>query len=539
MLSKPRAVVQLEGSDQLKKSSYFIGQKNNDGVNFISVSATMALPSRPECLLSLSVGALVNYVSQLLLQLVTFPQYTAADNLKQPYVDQTCRCLQVYWKLPSSLVNEVTAKLLHCINKTYGDIYYSAYRHWGDEVLPTVLSAVLHPALTRLECIEDLSHTVECQEFMWDRLFLTIHGVVYKFPNLKVLKYGYIRRTKDWVISDINVSANLEHLWFLELCNDQFLENVAAKCSRLKSIDVSNSSNVTDESIQYLLKFEHLEGLNVSCTGISERGLARLLVGLSQTKVCDSGCTNMLKSFGSNNMTSFEMEILACDFQNLTSVNLCPKDELSFSPLKKLKHLSRLTLSWTEFYQTEDLLFTVGPQLVFLELHHVYNVKMSVIGEMCPSVRCLHISSGSFLETEEEIDFLMESRCRSCSSVFSSVVCLHLDFPRACTEYLVSECKRLKKLYVRIGSRSARQLLEFLFQRNQLTQLEKYHWGTCTKTGGDVIVSRPTEESIFVSVVDPFQRNKVLLRTEEVLLLQDQPHNSNTDTANTGNKDMH
>jgi hypothetical protein len=434
---------------------------------------------------------------------------------------------EVCWKLPSSLVNEVTAKLLHCLNKTYSDIYYSAYRQWGEEVLPVVLSAVLHPALTTLECVEGLSHTLECQEFVWDRLFLTIHDVVYTFPNLKVLKYGYIRRTKDWVISDINVSANLEHLSFLELCNDKFLENVAAKCRRLKSIDVSNSAYVTDESIEYLLKFEHLEGLNISCTGISERGLARLLLGLSH-----SGCSNMLKSFGSSNMTSFAIDTLACEFQNLISVNLSPKDESIFSPLKSLKHLSRLTLSGMEFYEAEDLLFAIGPQLVFLELHHVYSVRMSLIGEMCPSVRCLHISFGSFLESEEEIDFVMESRRRSRSPVLSSVVCLHLGYPSIFAEYLVSECKQLKKLYVRTGSRAARQLLESVLQRNQLTQLEKYHWGTCNKTGGNVIVSRPTGESIFVSVVDPFERNEVLLRTEEVLLLQDPP-DSSTDTANT------
>jgi hypothetical protein len=460
------------------------------------------------------------------LRLVTFPQYTAADTPKQRYVEQTCRRLQqeVYWKLPSSLVNQVTAKLLHCINKTYSDIYYSVYRQWGEEVLPMVLSAVLHPALTTLECVEGLSHTLECQEFVWDRLFLTIHDVVYKFPNLKVLKYGYIRRTKDWVINDINVSANLEHLWFLELCNDKFIENVAAKCRLLKSIDVSNSHNVTDESIEYLLKFERLEGLNISGTGISERGLARLLAGLRL-----NGCSNTLKSFGCNNLTSSELDTLAFKFQNLTSVNLSPKDESCFFPLKILKHLSRVTLSGIEFYQAEDLLFAIGRQLVFLELHHVYNVRMSSIGEMCPSVRCLHIAFGSFLGTEEEIKFVKESRLRSHSLVLSSVVCLHLGFPSIFAEYLVSECKQLKKLYVRTGSRAARQLLECVLQRNQMTQLETYHWGTCNKTGGDVIVTRPTEESIFLSVVDPFERNKVLLRTEEVVF-QDAA-DRNTDIA--------
>lgn len=500
----------------------------------------MALLSRPECLISLAAEALVKYVSDLLLRLVTFPQYTAADNLKQRYVEQTCRRLQeeMYSTLPSSLVNEVTAKLLYCINKTYSDVYYGVYRQWGDEVLPMVLSAILHPALTRLESVEDLSHTVECREFMWDRLFLNIHDMIHRFPNLKVLKYGYIRRTEDWTISDINVSENLEHFWFLELCNDKLLENVAAKCHRLKSIDVSNSANVTDQSIQHLLKFEHLEGLNISFTGISECGLARLMAGLSQAKVCHSGCRTTFRSFGSNQITSFQIDTLASEFQNLTTVNLCPKDESSFSPLKKLKHLSRLTLSSMEFCQVEDLLFTIGSQLVFLELHHVYNVKIRFIGEMCPSVRCFHLTSGSFLDTEAEFDFLLESRHRPCSAVFSNVVCLHLDFPRICTEYLVSECKQLRKLYVRTGARFARQLLESVLECNQLTQLEKYHWGTCTKTGGDVIVSRPTEESVCVSVVDPFQRSKILLRTEEVFLFRDQ-QDSNTDTANTGPRDLH
>lgn len=500
----------------------------------------MTLLSRPERLLNLAVEALVKYVSDLLLRLATFPQYTSTDNRKQRYVEETCRRLQeeVYGTLPSALVNEVTAKLLYCINKTYSDVYYSVYRQWGDEVLPMVLSAILHPALTRLESVEDLSHTVECHEFMWDCLFLNIHGMVHKFPNLKVLKYGYIRRTKDWIISDINISENLEHFWFLELCNDKFLENVAAKCHRLKSIDVSNSVNVTDQSIQHLLKFEHLEGLNISFTGISECGLARLLAGLSQAKVCYDGYRAMLKSFGSNNITSFQVDTLASEFQNLTSVNLCSKDESSFSPLKKLKHLSRLTLSSMEFHQVEDLLFTIGPQLVFLELHHIYSVKIRFIGEMCPSVRCFHLTSGSFFDTEAEFGFLLESRHRSCSAVFNSVVCLHLDFPRICTEYLVSVCKQLKKLYVRTGSRFARQLIESVLQRNQLTQLEKYHWGTCTKTGGDVIVSRPTEESVCVSVVDPFQRSNILLRTEEVLLFRDQ-QDSSTDTANPGHRDMH
>jgi hypothetical protein len=499
----------------------------------------MALSSRPQLLVSLSIEALARYVSQLLLRLVTFPQYAAADNLKQLYVEQTCRRLQeqLHSKLPSSLVDEVTAKLFHCMNTAYSDVYYSVYRQWGRQVLPMVLSAVLHPTLTRLESVEDLSHSVECHEFMWDHLFLTIHAMVHRCSDLKVLKYGYIRRTEDWLISDIDVSAKLEHIWCLELCNDTFLANLAAKCPRLKSIDVSNSSNVTDESVQHLLAFEHLQGLNVSFTGISEHGLARLLAGLSQAKVGHNGCRNIFRSFGCSNVSSFEIDTLACEFQNLTSVNVCPKDESSFSPLNRLKHLSRLTLSWMEFHQVEDLLFTVGHQLVFLEFHHVYNVKISFLGAMCPSVRCLHLTSGSFLGTEAEFSFLMASRHRPSSSVFSSVVCLQLEFPPICTEYIVSECKHLQKLYVRTGSRFARQLLESVLQRNQLTQLQQYYWGTCTKTGGDVIVSRPTEESLCVSVVDPFQRSKVLLRTEEVFWLQDRP-SSSEDTAEPGHEDV-
>jgi hypothetical protein len=485
----------------------------------------MALYARPECLIKLAVDALGKYVSDLLVQLVIFPEYTATEGQKQRYVGQTCRRLQeeLVWTLPSSLVNEVVTKLLYCLNKSYSDVYYSVYRQWGDVILPSVLNAILHPALTRLETVEDILHAVECHDFMWDCLFLNILDNIHRLANLKILRFGYIRRTKDWILFDVNVSENLEHFSFLELCNDRLLKNLAEKCKRLKSIDVSFSKNVTDHSVECLLKFEYLEELNINYTSITGYALTRLLIGLSQTKVHHSEDAHkhsltMLKSFGCGNIASSNMKLLIETFQNLTSVNLSCEEGSSLSPLKKLKHLTKVTLCDTEFPYAEDLLFAIGPQLVFLELYHVYDINFRFIGENCPSVRCLHVTSRSSLDSDANFAILMESYYESSVSVFNSVQCLRLEFDNShkFVEYIVSECKQLKKLYVGTGSHFARLLLQVVIQRNQLIHLEEYHWGKGFRIGGNVIMSRPNEGSVCVSVVDSYQRNRILLRTEEL-----------------------
>jgi hypothetical protein len=256
---------------------------------------------------------------------VTFPECTAVKGHKQRFVEQTCKCVQEeLWSVPSSLANEVTAKVLYWVNRSFSDLFYSVYRECEHEVLLSLLSAILHPALTRLEIVEDMLHAVECHDFMWDCVLVKIHDSIHELVNLKVLRYGHMNQIYDWIIFDVNISENLEHFSSLLSCNDIFLRNLAAKYLGLKSTDVRKSMHVTDQFVECLLKFEHLEELNVSEMGFGH-GLTRPLIEFSQANIYHSGHTQkhasaIFKSFGCYQMSSSQMKLLVGKFQNLTSI---------------------------------------------------------------------------------------------------------------------------------------------------------------------------------------------------------------------------
>jgi len=101
-------------------------------------------------------------------------------------------------------------------------------------------------------------------------------------PNLRILVFDIAR--------EIDISAllanNIHHLQKLVSfqynyrCADHVVQQLALHCSRLSTIDVSNSRAVTDRSVQYLLKLHDLKVLDLTGTSVTERKYELLLSGL-------------------------------------------------------------------------------------------------------------------------------------------------------------------------------------------------------------------------------------------------------------------
>ncbi|KAJ4430996.1 hypothetical protein ANN_19589 [Periplaneta americana] len=86
----------------------------------------------PDRLSNLAVEEFGRYVSDLFVQLATFPESTEIQEIDQHNLEQTCKHLEdlISTTVPSCLANEVTARLLNHLDKTYKKLRWTAYIDW-------------------------------------------------------------------------------------------------------------------------------------------------------------------------------------------------------------------------------------------------------------------------------------------------------------------------------------------------------------------------------------------------------------------------
>lgn len=426
---------------------------------------------KPDTLEDLALGAIEDHVSQLCVQLM---QNKMPESKKVHHAQERCRQLKyiLHCTLPAIIANKMTVKLLRCVDRLYDDIRDSISESWCQEVIYELLSAIIHPGVTRLELGAEPMHSFDYR-YELNFIVFFLFNKLCTMNDLKVIRLGNQYRHGVWTHS-VRVAESLEEFTSVYKCSDALLEAVAESCKRLKRLHVSWSPNVTDDSVSAILKLCHLEELSVMGK-ISQNGLTQLLNGLAENKGCGGRgpqtCSSQLLSFGCYNISSLHLSILVEHFPNLVELKLLCSNECDLTPLKGLKHLQGLWLSNIRFTDVRQLLCAIGSQLLYLHLIYAEALDVKFIGEHCSSLNCLHL-----IAYDETIPS-SEDYAHPCLPGFESVECLHLNFPGiSWPQFFLHQCKNVKKLVVYLRNSSNCGMLEQVLRQTTMSHLEEVYW---------------------------------------------------------------
>lgn len=146
----------------------------------------MQLLSYPDYLRNIALRAFGKYVSDLLDLLSSI----GSEVHEKHFVQDVCRRLQeMITTVPPSLANEITARLLKCVEQSYREAIWEDCSNTFEKLAPHFLSAIFHPSVTRLEYFEENSHP-EITDVYKLRIPDIIHHILDKINSVKILKLG-------------------------------------------------------------------------------------------------------------------------------------------------------------------------------------------------------------------------------------------------------------------------------------------------------------------------------------------------------------
>ncbi|XP_069683887.1 uncharacterized protein [Periplaneta americana] len=463
----------------------------------------------PDRLSNLATESLGRYVSDLV-QRVKFPKCAETETFRLNYVQQICSYLgeMIHGTLPPSFANEVTIRMMRHVLLSYRDlIEYPCFRSYCEEIAPMVMTAILHPSVMKLECFENNPHPTVIDRYKVWYSDLIVDSLS-ELKNLRVLRLGSSNNFTERRLNRRDFSEKLEEFSY-RFCEDEELDALSKTSTKLKRLDLTDSY-LTDVSIDYILRFKHLEELVINCVLITQDGITKLLTGLAKTDetVASTNPPELLKSFGCNNPSVSNLNVLADKFPNITSLSL-RNVQCSLTALKSLKRLTKLSLRTVIFCFIEELLREIGSQIMCLNLRDVHDTDLRVIGENCSALKCLHLSFIKFLGLQD-YKFVEYSE-KFPLPEFRALTCLELKlFDDNFSQYIMSRCGNVKKLFLSDGG--SQTLINILLQRKQLMSLEQLFF---TESQNVDIVVQFTDNAAIFTEVDYFS-DKISLHSTPV-----------------------
>ncbi|PSN55632.1 hypothetical protein C0J52_04035 [Blattella germanica] len=351
----------------------------------------------------LSMESFGSHISDLIMKLVFLAQDPSTKNFNAHYLQPICRYLEHALEsyLPSGIADEVCNKLQTYILNTKALLdkcYYLCNNKWDEKFAKFVM-----------EVIVELLYAIfpsQVTKFEFSMLKLNSHT-----PYLHVITENYLNRilsnlTKLKSITLINdyqrfiVTFDFKQMKELREftftgCNNEILKQLSSCQQKLVKINVKNSIFVTDDCVNTILSCKHLQYLDITNTQISEKGVTRLIKGLS-----DSVDGHSLKVFKSSLMEEQILTLSEC-FPNLVSLEVCLDKQYSLKPLNILKNLKSLSVSGDCQFSVlfDKVLQEIGKQLRDLILKHVKRIEWNCIVENCSRLEKL----GLLYTSEEQI----------------------------------------------------------------------------------------------------------------------------------------
>ena len=383
-----------------------------------------------------------------------------------------CEILKRFVKdsvLPPMLANELTKKLIKMIDTKFWEAGHLNTQTWYTEATKKLLVALLHPTLSKLELGPMRMHNFRDYAFIFT--IPLIYPEVHLLLRLKVLQLEYFYPSE--ISHDCKgFPPNLEELTVRGFFTDQDLKLAVETCRCLKYLNVSKSKDVTDVSVEHILRIDKLISLDIVETGISELGVAQLLKGLSE-KEKGKLPGQKLQHLGISYATTSNLTILENHFTEIRELWLHNDNETNLIPLMHFEKLDSLCLEGLtqSKFLCEELLPMLGERLIFLDLRDCSSVDILKIGTVCKSLKCLHLTdSGSFDDYSGYNSVFLESMEYP---GFSTVECLQIELENnATTEFILGECVTVRRLNITLHHTDEYYMLEDMYLRH----LEEITW---------------------------------------------------------------
>ncbi|PSN55281.1 hypothetical protein C0J52_05829 [Blattella germanica] len=343
----------------------------------------------------------------------------------------------------------------------------------------------MHPQATRIILEPDPVHSQYYSNFRMGIIPLVVPNLIVR-SNIIALRFGHMRSNTDF--SWQYYPKQLQELTIYGYLNDERLETVVESCQQLKLLNISDSQNITDTSINIILKLKLLQALYVSGTHLTEDGIDRLLLGLSENEANRSS-EKSFKCFGGLNDTN--IGTLTETLPNVVQISLYSSSDHSLLlNLTKLNNLKSLSIG--PIIPGAEVLTCLGKQLTCLHLENFETLDLITIGENCDSLKCFHISGDCAFESEEELSEEEFSSIRLPG--FLSIECLCLDIPKDHdgTILLLARCPNVKKLYLSLYEIFFETVIEAVSEHNKLEYLETLYvtpFGDITEKEANVLAT--------------------------------------------------
>jgi hypothetical protein len=302
------------------------------------------------------------------------------------------------------------------------------------------------------------------------------------------------------LVNNMYALSRLETLYVHFSCIDDVLRAAGKWCRKLKHLDITGSRQVSDRSVEDILKVLYLEELNVAGTSVSENGYTELIPGLSQNKT-QRGMkqSHALTSFGCDCYSTCHLSFIVREFINLTEVNLIVRD-CNVSVLRTLDSLRMLIIKCGGFSGVEELLLEKGEQLVDLKLDLDFNVSVDLtfVVEKCPNLKSLTVLGDTCVNYSVE--------CK----VYPTIKHLTLQ-TRNCSAaaHLLSQCHNLTVLELCAASRFFDYFMVSMFAKKPLTHLKELTVGSPTNNMTSETLGLITEHCTNLTVLKIFGPSKV------------------------------
>lgn len=295
---------------------------------------------------------------------------------------------------------------------------------------------------------------------------------------------------EQMLIDGISDMKNLRYLSLTYDCTNNVLKTLVKNCPKLRSLDISNSKNIDNSSVNILVDLKELRSVQLYKTNVGMEGFINILLHLPELR--DYGrydelgrCLEYiddyyptygnfaLESFVSLQATTKQVQILCQKCPNISSLSLFHNvlflDLMAVIGLNKLTQLKFLSC---DFFadQIRDVLEVKGCNITSLNLEHVDEVDMNAliyISQFCPDLKTLVLCNCNLIQSTSIRRYKVPP--------FMSLENLTLiGESSAChVELLLCNAHRLK--FVHFGTQiiTNDELFEKVFLRNELSRLEE------------------------------------------------------------------
>lgn len=345
-----------------------------------------------------------------------------------------------------------------------------------------------------------------------------------------------------FLVDGLKSMENLVHLCLNYDCTDRVLRVLTRNCQKLVSLDISNSKNINNQSVDILIELKNLRAIQLYRTSVSLEGFINILLHLPDLR--DIGrfeqlgrCMEYLEdyyptygnfaleNFASNNATSKQIQILSEKCPNLNSISLFHNVLLlDLMTLIGINQLSKVKLLSCDFFADciRDVLEVKGCNITLLNLEHVDQIDLNAlmyVSQFCPDLKTLVLCNCNLIES-------------------TSLYYRHLKLPPfmnlenltligECSikhvEFILCNAQMLKFVHFGTQIPTNDQMFEKIFLRNELRHLGEirilYSDFLTIKTAYDLINNCPSLEKLFEieswQMVTPSEFEELKMYVEE------------------------